>query len=190
MTSPGDGSDLSGSEPPSPESGPPPDRGIPPSESYLPPGSYSPPGGGYSPPPGGYPPPGGGYSPPPGGYPPAGGSGPQGGLPPYPSYPTSAPGSYGAPGGYGGPTGPKRTNPFSVASLVLAIFSIIPVLGLLFAILAWVFGFTAISQINKSGETQGGKALALAGVIIPAVLTVAWIILLATGHHFHRFHRG
>lgn len=92
-------------------------------------------------PPENYPPPSGGYSPPP---PPGGG------------YPSGYPGAYPAPPGLG-------TNGMAIASLVCSLLGWICGLG---PILGVAFGFIALNQIKQSG--QGGRGLALAGIIIGA----------------------
>jgi hypothetical protein len=119
---------------------------------------------GYGPPPmpSGYGPPSGppGYSPPPG--------------TPY-AYPQG-----GQPYGYA-PV--SKTNGLAIASFVCSFFFWLYGVG---AILAIVFGFIARSQIKRTGDTQQGKGLALAGIIIGIagiVLGVLLIILLvAVGH--------
>src|ERR687890_1845238 len=58
-----------------------------------------------------------------------------------------------APHGYAAP--PTRTNPFAIASLVLAFFV---------TLLSIVFGHVALNQIKRTGE--GGRGLALAGLWI------------------------
>lgn len=54
------------------------------------------------------------------------------------------------------------TNGFAVASLVLGILWIF----WLGSVLALVFGYIAKSQINASGGTQGGRGLAIAGIVL------------------------
>ena len=92
-------------------------------------------------------------------------------APPPPPTPP-APSGFQAPGGtYGGQ--PQRTNGFAIASLVLGILGVV-LLGL-------IFGYIALSQIKRSGGTQGGRGMALAGVI----LSWAWlalVIILVSSH--------
>lgn len=76
------------------------------------------------------------------------------------TYPPAAPGSAG-----------PATNGFAVASLVLSL------LGLLTGITALVgiaLGFVALSQIKRTG--QGGRGLAIAGIIIGFVILALTII--------------
>lgn len=74
--------------------------------------------------------------------------------------------------GYCGP--PTRTNPFAIASLVLAFFM---------TILSIVFGHVALNQIKRTGE--GGRGLALAGLwisylsIVAALTTVGAVWVMA-----------
>jgi Domain of unknown function (DUF4190) len=95
------------------------------------------------------PPPPGGYPPPPGpGYPP----------PPGPGYPPSQPGS--------------GTNTFAIVSLVASLLGWVCVgIG---SILGIVFGFLALNQIKQTG--QGGRGLAIAGIVIGIVSIVGGII--------------
>ena len=106
------------------------------------------------------------YDPPPGGTQPYGtqpyGTQPYGTQPyepygypghPYPPYPYPYP--YPAP----------RTNALAIASLVCAF---------LFAPLGIVFGHLSLSQIRRSGED--GRGLALAGLVIGYVVTIAAIL--------------
>jgi uncharacterized membrane protein len=90
-----------------------------------------------------------------------------------PSYPPPPPpGGYPPPGpGYPPPPPAAGTNTLAIASLVSSLLGwlcgIGPILGL-------VFGFIALNQIKKTG--QGGRGLALAGIIIGAVAIVLGII--------------
>lgn len=87
-----------------------------------------------------------------------GGSGPPGPGPPVnPGYGFPPPGP-----GYGYPP-VSTTNGLAVASLVCSFFFWLSGIG---SVLAIVFGFIARSQIKRSGGTQQGAGLALAGIII------------------------
>lgn len=63
------------------------------------------------------------------------------------------------------------TNGLAVASLVLSLLWLFWIGSLL----AVIFGFIAMSQINKSGGRQGGRGLAIAGTILGGIglLTLA-----------------
>jgi len=58
-------------------------------------------------------------------------------------------------------TRPRRVNGFAVASLMSAVF-----LWWFGAIFAITFGHIALSQIRRSGRTQSGRTVALAGLAI------------------------
>jgi hypothetical protein len=70
--------------------------------------------------------------------------------------------AYAAPAGYG--YAPK-TNTLAIVSLILAFF--VSVAGV-------VCGHIALSQIKRTGE--GGRGLALAGVIVGYVITGFWVL--------------
>jgi Domain of unknown function (DUF4190) len=98
--------------------------------------------------------------------------------PPGPT-PPPAPASYGQPAsGYGYQSTPK-TNGLAIASLVLGIAQIfICIVG---GILALVFGYISRRQIDESGGTQGGRGLAIAGIILGWVgigLGIVYIVVI------------
>jgi hypothetical protein len=69
----------------------------------------------------------------------------------------------------------RRTNGYAIASLVLGIVNM-----LVGSVLALVFGYKAIREIDESHGTQTGRGLALAGVVlgwIGLVMGVIWLIL-------------
>jgi len=87
--------------------------------------------------------------------------------PPAAAYPPPAPVSRG-------------TNGFSIASLVLGIVWIYWV-G---SILALVFGYIAKSQIDRSDGAQGGRGMAIAGIVlgwIGIALLILFIVIIAAG---------
>ncbi len=114
--------------------------------------------------------------------PPAGGAWPPpagvGGAP-EPAYGPGGypqPGGYPLPGGYAGPGyQPQQqqpgTNGFAIAALVFGIIG-----G---ALLGFIFGFIALSQTKRTG--QGGRGLAIVGLILSTMWTigVALLIILA-----------
>ena len=126
-------------------------------------------------------------------YPPGQTPGPS----PWPPVPAPAP-SYGSPSPMPGspypgyqPYGyapPPRTNGLAVASLVCSL-ALIWLVGV-GAVLAVIFGFTARSQIRRSGGAQQGRGLALAGILIGlaelALLVVLVIVGVAVDHHCHQ----
>jgi Domain of unknown function (DUF4190) len=70
---------------------------------------------------------------------------------------------------YGVPV--KKTNGLAIASLVCSCVGFVFFLP---AVLGIIFGFVARSQIRRSGGTQGGDGLAIAGIIVG----FGWIALL------------
>ena len=120
-------------------------------------------------------------------YPPELWTGPPQSGPAFPQgAPSASPGQTGAaPTGapYGGPIQPegyspyapygvpvKRNNGLAIASLVCSCAGFVLFIP---AVLGIVFGFVARSQIRRSGGTQGGDGLAIAGIIVG----FAWIAL-------------
>ncbi len=100
-------------------------------------------------------------------------------TPPPPPPPPAPFGQPPAPSGYR-PSRPG-TNGFAVASLVLGIAQIF--LCFIGTILALVFGYIGKSQIDRSGGTQGGRGMAVAGIVLGWVgvgLGALWVILAAT----------
>jgi Domain of unknown function (DUF4190) len=80
----------------------------------------------------------------------------------------------------------RSTNGMAVASLVCACAGIIPFLFGIPAILGVIFGFVARGQIKNSNNTQGGRGLALAGIIVGFSLIgifILVVILIATVGH-------
>jgi len=100
--------------------------------------------------------------------PPAGGAWP----PPagFGGYP--GPGGYPPPAGYPGPGYPPQrkpgTNGFAIAALIFGIIG-----GL---VLGYIFGFIALSQTKRTG--QAGRGLAIAGLILSGLWTIAVILLI------------
>ena len=98
-------------------------------------------------------------------YPGSGYPGAQGYPPPYP-----APG-YPAPGYPGQPPARQGTNGFAIAALIFGIIG-----G---ALLGFIFGFVALSQIKKSG--QGGRGMAITGLVLSGVWVLAITGLVIAG---------
>lgn len=89
------------------------------------------------------------------------------------------PAPYGGPA-YGAPAAPKA-NGMAVAALVLGITGFLCCIP---AILALVFGYISKGQIDKSNGTQGGRGMAVAGIVLGWVwvgLGIAYVILVALG---------
>jgi len=82
--------------------------------------------------------------------------------------------------GYGYQSGPK-TNGLAIASLVLGIA------GLLFyacgvaSVLALVFGYMSRGQIDRDPQNQGGRGMAIAGIIMGwigvAIFVIFWVVI-------------
>jgi hypothetical protein len=72
------------------------------------------------------------------------------------------------------------TSGFAIASMVLGIVGVIPFLiwNGIASILALVFGYIARSQIKRSGGTQGGRGMALAGIILGWIGIALLVILI------------
>jgi hypothetical protein len=88
------------------------------------------------------------------------------------------PAPYGAP--QYAPAAPK-TNGLAVASLVLGITGFLCCIP---AILALVFGYISKGQIDKSNGTQGGRGMAVAGIVLGWVwvgLGILYVILVVLG---------
>ena len=115
--------------------------------------------------------------PPPAGPPPASSPPPPAPAPPPPPAPAAP--AYGQqPGGYGYQSTP-RTNGLAIASLVLGIAQIF--LCIIGGILALVFGYISRRQIDESGGTQGGRGMAIAGIILGWIgigLGIAYIVFI------------
>lgn len=111
--------------------------------------------------------------------PPSPPAGPPPASSPPPSPPPPAPPTYGQqPGGYGYQSTPS-TNGLAIASLVLGIAQIF--LCIIGAILALVFGYISRRQIDESGGTQGGRGMAVAGIILGWIgigLGIAYIVVI------------
>ena len=67
-----------------------------------------------------------------------------------------------APHQFAAPPVARSTNGLAVASMVLGIVW----LWWIGSILALVFGYVSKSQINASGGVQGGKGMAIAGIVL------------------------
>ena len=93
--------------------------------------------------------------------------------PPPPLPPPSLPAQYSAPA----PSGPT-TNGFAIAALVLGIVGGFMCIGW---ILALVFGYIARNQIDASDGRQGGRGMAVAGIVLGWVwfgLIAAYFVIL------------
>jgi len=66
----------------------------------------------------------------------------------------------------------QTSSGFAVAGFVLGLLGVVPGIGLLFGVLAIIFGSIGLSQISKNPELKG-KGIAIAGI----VLGVLWIFI-------------
>jgi Domain of unknown function (DUF4190) len=118
---------------------------------------------------------------------------PQGGPPNVPQPPPQYPPAQYPPQGYQPQQYPPqgyqqsypivhRTNGMSVASLVLGIVGVV-LFGLFMIpnILAVIFGFVGISQINGAQGTQGGRGLAIAWIVLGFVGIAFFLLVVAFG---------
>ena len=81
------------------------------------------------------------------------------------------------PGGGYVPPAPPQTNGLAVASLVLGIISL-ACSQCLTAIPGIIFGHIALGQIRRSGGTQGGRGLAIGG-LVTGYISVGIVLLIA-----------
>lgn len=74
------------------------------------------------------------------------------------------------------PTAPvaQTTNGLAIASMVLGILW----LFWIGSILAIVFGHVSLGQIKRSNGTQGGRGMAIAGLVLGYLSTAGWILLI------------
>jgi hypothetical protein len=77
------------------------------------------------------------------------------------------------------------TNGMAVASLVCSCAGIVPFFFGIPCVLGIIFGFVARGQIRRTNGTQGGRGMALAGIIVGFALIgifVIIVIVLANTH--------
>jgi hypothetical protein len=98
---------------------------------------------------------------------------PQYGQQPYGQQPPQYPSAPQYQGGYGYNAPPQQagTNGMAIASLVVSFFC---------SIIGIILGIIALNQIKQSG--QGGRGLAIAGIVIGCVSIVIGIAIVAGGH--------
>jgi hypothetical protein len=77
----------------------------------------------------------------------------------------------------------RRNNPNAVNSFVCGVLGVVPILGLIAVALSVGFGFVSLSEIKASRGAEVGRRLAIAGIVISAVITAAWMLYLALGRH-------
>ena len=101
--------------------------------------------------------------------------------PPGPTPPPAPPAAGQQTTGYGYQTGPK-TNGLAIASLVLGIAGLVFYVCGVASILALVFGYMARGQIDRDPQNQGGRGMAIAGIIMGwigvAILVIFWAVVI------------
>ena len=84
------------------------------------------------------------------------------------------------PGGPPPPGGGGGTNGLSVAALIVGILALcLPVVGLLAGIVAIILGFIGRRQAAQRG--QGGRGMAIAGIVLGIIGVLAWLAFLVFG---------
>jgi hypothetical protein len=73
--------------------------------------------------------------------------------------------------------GPLKTNGLAIASMVVGILW----LYWIGSVLALVFGYVARSQIDRSGGLEGGRGMAIAGIVLGWVGVGILLIILIAG---------
>ena len=63
----------------------------------------------------------------------------------------------------------KKTSGFAISSLVLGCLFLIPFLGLLFSLLAIVFGIVALVKISNNKQVCKGTGLAVSGLVLGVI---------------------
>lgn len=91
-------------------------------------------------------------------------------APPTAAVPYPYPPAYAAPA-------PQSTNGFAIASLVLGILW----LYWIGSILALIFGYVGKNQIDNSGGRQGGRGLAIAGIVLGWIGVAVLLLLIVVG---------
>ncbi len=78
-----------------------------------------------------------------------------------------------------------KTNGFAVTALVLGIVALVTrCLGIVLGAMAVIFGFVALKQIDDSHGQQGGRGMAISGLvcgIVAVVIYGGWYILALIG---------
>jgi hypothetical protein len=99
-----------------------------------------------------------------------------------PPAPPPAPPAYGQPSTGSAYQSGQRTNGLAIAALVLGIAGLVFYICGVASILALVFGYMAKGQIDRAPETQGGRGMAIAGIIMGwigvAILVIFWVVII------------
>lgn len=76
---------------------------------------------------------------------------------------------------------PARYDALAIPALICGVLSLIPVLGIIFGMLAIIFGIISIRKIDKSSEPLSGRGAAITGLIVGIIFLVLWIVLVVGG---------
>ena len=69
----------------------------------------------------------------------------------------------------------KKSKSIAVTSFVCGLTFWIPLLNLIFGLLAIILGFKALSKIKKDPRIYGGKWFAVAGITLGAIVYIGYI---------------
>ena len=72
----------------------------------------------------------------------------------------------------------KKSKALAITSFICSLFFWIPLLNIIFGILAIYFGLKALNNIKKEPDKYGGKAFALAGIVLGAIPVLFYLISL------------
>jgi hypothetical protein len=76
---------------------------------------------------------------------------------------------------------PRKTEKLGLAGFILSFLGLVPILGIPFAILAWVFGARSLRKIREYPELYKGKGKAKAAYIIGMVEVCCYLVLAIVG---------
>lgn len=71
----------------------------------------------------------------------------------------------------------KKKIGLAVASMILGVFFWFPLLGIIFSILALIFGIIALTRVNKNKEVYGGGGMAISGIVLGGIGIILMPIL-------------
>jgi len=72
---------------------------------------------------------------------------------------------------------PRKTEKLGLAGFILSILGLIPIIGIPFAIMAFIFGVRSLRKIKKNPEKFKGKGLAMASKIIGGIEIICYLLL-------------
>ena len=74
----------------------------------------------------------------------------------------------------------RKTNGTATAGFVLSLLGFL-CCGPLLGVPGLILSIVALTQINKNPQTEGGKGLAIAGIVIGVISIIAFVVLLFSG---------